>query len=469
MHAERFESALWQTSSLLLAKDGEAVLVDPCISTQEVARIAARVDELGARVVSVLATHADWDHVCGIAAFPDAEAAMGEASAARLESGKPWERVQEAAKEYRLEVPGPPRVDRALEVGRAHRVGPFTVETIPLPGHAADGVGYRIRELDLLAVGDYLSAIEFPFVSSPAAYRATLAGLIELLRRDPPARVVVGHGPEHTPADALEIAQADLDYLWRLHDAVLRSVDPPDPPRPCADDLAEMLGSNVDAQRAELAPRTSNRTSTGRWNTLRTHAAASSVAPIALPGPRPSSQTQRETAIRSSGRFSVTGRDRAPAGTSCVKPPLAEAPPTVTGDPLAARQEHDFVQERDPQQPGRLRHRRRADRHRRRLPLHGDGRHEMRPARRARVAHDDRAVAERLQRPARQERRARDAPAVRELRRPGQVDALGPRRRQARERRDDAVPRVVGELDPRAGRDAHPLQVLVEEDRRGFR
>jgi len=253
VHAERFESALWQTSSLLLAKDGETVLVDPCISTQEVSRIGARADELGVRVVAVMATHADWDHVCGIHAFPEAESVLGEASAARVESGDPWRRIREAAAEYGLEVPGAPRVDRRLEVGLAHRVGPFTVETIPLPGHTADGVGYRIRELDLLAVGDHLSSVEFPFVSSPAAYRATLATLIDLLRRDPPARVVVGHGPEHTAADALEIAQADLDYLRRLHDAVLRGADPPEPPRPCADDLEQMLGANVAAQRAELA------------------------------------------------------------------------------------------------------------------------------------------------------------------------------------------------------------------------
>lgn len=252
MRAERFESELWQTSSLLLAKDGEAVLVDPCISTQEVARIAARADELGVRVVALLATHADWDHVCGIAAFPDAEAAMGEASAARVESGDPWRRIEEAAAEHGLELPGPPRVDRRLEVGGEHRVGPFTVETIPLPGHTADGVGYRIRELDLLAIGDHLSSVEFPFVSSPAAYRSTLTGLIDLLWRDPPARVVVGHGPEHTAAEALEIAEADLDYLRRLHDAVLRGADPPEPPRPCGDDLEEMLAANVETQRAEL-------------------------------------------------------------------------------------------------------------------------------------------------------------------------------------------------------------------------
>jgi glyoxylase-like metal-dependent hydrolase (beta-lactamase superfamily II) len=82
--AERFESGLWQTSSLLLSDGTEAVLVDPAVSAAEVAQIAANASELGAEVTHVLATHADWDHVCGFAAFPDAAATVSEATAARL-------------------------------------------------------------------------------------------------------------------------------------------------------------------------------------------------------------------------------------------------------------------------------------------------------------------------------------------------------------------------------------------------
>ncbi|HVS85461.1 MAG TPA: MBL fold metallo-hydrolase [Gaiellaceae bacterium] len=255
MDAERFESALWQTSSLLLAADGEAVLVDPAITREEVARIAARAAELGLRVTAVLATHADWDHVCGIAAFPDAEAAMGERTADFVESGAAAERLETGAAEYGVEPCGPPRCDRRLATGLAHRVGPFVVEALALPGHTSDSTGYRIRALDLLVVGDYLSPIEFPYVSWTAAYRATLAALIELLRRDPPARVVVGHGPELGAAEALAIAEADLDYLWRLHDAVLAggaeaglAVEPP------RGGDEEMRAVNVDTQLAELRP-----------------------------------------------------------------------------------------------------------------------------------------------------------------------------------------------------------------------
>jgi glyoxylase-like metal-dependent hydrolase (beta-lactamase superfamily II) len=267
VRAERFESSLWQTSSLLLVAGDEAVVIDPCISREEVAHVAARADELGARVVAVLATHADWDHVCGIAAFPGAGAAMGESTAARVETGDPWRRIEESAVQYGLEVAGPPRVDRRLEAGIAHAVGPFTVETLALSGHTPDGTAFRVRSLDLLAVGDHLSTAEFPFASSTADYRATLAGLIQILRRDPAGRVVPGHGPELTAVEALAVAEGDLDYLWRLHAAVAAVLDrggsPDDAreaglaveiPRPAWDDLAEEHATNVEAQLAELLP-----------------------------------------------------------------------------------------------------------------------------------------------------------------------------------------------------------------------
>ena len=170
VHFERFESALWQTTSLLLVAGDEAVVVDPCISADEVARIGARAAALGARVTQVLVTHADWDHVCGIAAFPDAVATMGAGTAALVAGGGRLERLAEAAAAYELTLAGEPRVDRALAVGVAHQVGPFIVETIALRGHTADGTGYRIRELDLLAVGDHLSPAEFPFASSTSDY-----------------------------------------------------------------------------------------------------------------------------------------------------------------------------------------------------------------------------------------------------------------------------------------------------------
>jgi glyoxylase-like metal-dependent hydrolase (beta-lactamase superfamily II) len=263
VHFERFESALWQTTSLLLVADAEAVAVDPGITRAEVDAIAARAHALGARVTHVLATHADWDHVCGIAAFRDAVATMGPATAEIVASGEAAEAVAVRAAEVGVEVAGAPRADGVLEPGVAHRVGPFTVETLALAGHTLDGTAYRVRALDVLVVGDHLSAVEFPFASSTAAYRATLAALIDLLRRDPPAQVAPGHGPALTAAEALAVAEADLDYLHALREAVAGAADREAAraagtavalPRPAPEDLADMRTANVDAQIAELYP-----------------------------------------------------------------------------------------------------------------------------------------------------------------------------------------------------------------------
>ena len=68
----RYESALWETTALALHAGGEAVLVDPCISAAEIAAIAADMADRGLAVRGLLITHSDWDHVCGISAFPGA-------------------------------------------------------------------------------------------------------------------------------------------------------------------------------------------------------------------------------------------------------------------------------------------------------------------------------------------------------------------------------------------------------------
>jgi glyoxylase-like metal-dependent hydrolase (beta-lactamase superfamily II) len=272
VHVERFESALWRTTSLLLVSGDEAITVDPCISGEEVQRIADRTQEFGAVVTHVLATHADWDHVCGIAAFPDAVATMGEATAQHVRDGDAGDRISRQAAQYGLIVPGAPRVDRTLTPGVAHQVGPFVVETLSLRGHTADGTGYRIRSVDVLAVGDHLSPVEFPFASSTADYRLTLAGLADLLRRDPPARVFPGHGPELTAAEALAIAEEDLAYLHALREAVAsaharggrtaaREAGLAVPlPREAPSDLSAGHAANVEAQLAELIPTETSRT-----------------------------------------------------------------------------------------------------------------------------------------------------------------------------------------------------------------
>ena len=264
---ERFEAFLWETTSLLVVGETESLVVDPAISADEVAGIERRAVELGAPVRHVLITHGDWDHVCGIGGFPEAVVAMGEETAEKVASGAAETSVQRAVEGSGFVRVGSPRVDRTFARGAAAALGPFAVETFPLVGHTPDGSGFRLRELGLLVVGDYLSAVEFPFATSPAAYRLTLAGLIELLREDPPEIVVPGHGRPLSVDEALVVAEADLGYLRSLHRAVVDTLaggatrDETHAaglavalPRPSAPDLEEMRGFNVERQIEEILP-----------------------------------------------------------------------------------------------------------------------------------------------------------------------------------------------------------------------
>jgi glyoxylase-like metal-dependent hydrolase (beta-lactamase superfamily II) len=264
----RYESALWETTALALHKDGEAVLVDPCISAPEIAAIAADVAGRGLEVRGLLITHADWDHVCGISAFPGVPAIMSSGAAARIASGQAAEEVVRHGGEEGLSWAGAPRADLVFEPGEALQVGPFTVETMALPGHTACGAGYRVRELELLSVGDYLSIIEFPFVYvSTAAYRATLAALLDSLRRDPVALVTPGHGRALDASEALAIAAEDLDYLHTLKAAVRSALAggagredaiaagaAVEVPRAAGDDDGRLRHDNAEQQLTELAP-----------------------------------------------------------------------------------------------------------------------------------------------------------------------------------------------------------------------
>jgi glyoxylase-like metal-dependent hydrolase (beta-lactamase superfamily II) len=264
---ERFEGFIWNTTSLLLHAGGESLAVDPAITVAEVEAIGRRASELGAPVRSVLITHGDWDHICGIAAFPDAVVAMGEETAERVAGDPDDARLRRAAEAFGVDLPGSRPAHRAFPRGVALELGPFVVETFGLGGHTADGTGFRFRDLGLLVVGDHLSPVEFPFATSPAAYRVTLAGLIELLRADPPRTVIPGHGPPLAVDEALVVAEADLVYLRSLHaavvDALARGGTREDAhvaglavelPRPSAPDLDEMRGFNVERQIDEILP-----------------------------------------------------------------------------------------------------------------------------------------------------------------------------------------------------------------------
>lgn len=222
---ERIQSSLHETCGALIVDGESAVLIDPGITPGEISALADRVRALGAEVAGILITHAHWDHLTGVGSFPSAQVHMSREAEVVIASGAVATRIKANEDLHGFTVIGAPRCDRVLDPGVAARVGSLTVETLAVPGHTADGLAFRIRSADVLAVGDYLSTYEFPFVyHSTAAYRATVAALAETLRNDPPGLIVAGHGEGLDAAGAGAIAEEDLRYLHALRAAVLGAV-----------------------------------------------------------------------------------------------------------------------------------------------------------------------------------------------------------------------------------------------------
>lgn len=267
VHVECTQSALWETGGAILVDGRSALLIDPGVDLEEVERIAERVAGLNAAVDAILITHAHSDHLCGIASFPDAQVCMGPASAAVVASGAGARGLASHAARHGYRYQGDPRCDRVLEPGHAALVGRFIVETLPVPGHTADGLAYRIRSGGVMAVGDYLSTYEFPFVYHlTAAYRATVEALRGVLEHDPPDLIVAGHGQWLDAGSALAIAEEDLAYLHALRTAVsvslalsrdadeaVREGAAVEPPRATGENDARRI-ENARHQVAELQP-----------------------------------------------------------------------------------------------------------------------------------------------------------------------------------------------------------------------
>jgi hydroxyacylglutathione hydrolase len=227
LHVEVRTSGIWQLSSIVLASRGECAVIDPGYFPRELDELRTLAASHG-RTSTVVFTHGHWDHVLGWREFPGARVVGSAALSDAIASSTPVaEKNLAEARDFdgrwyverSAPIAWPPAID-ALAEGHTLAVGDARLEAVALPGHSADGLALVSRADGLLLAGDYLSPCEIPFVEDLAAYRATLVRLDGLLRDL--ERVIPGHGPRLTAAEARAIAARDLDYLDALAEQVAR-------------------------------------------------------------------------------------------------------------------------------------------------------------------------------------------------------------------------------------------------------
>ena len=208
-------SRMWQTTCTAIRAGGEAMLIDSPFFPDELEALPALLGQAGFEISALLATHADYDHLLGRAAFPALALGVGQGTALRLrdEPGVAQRELRDADAEYYVERAGPLSLGsyQSLPVPGYVGVGGEELELHPAEGHTVDGTAVFARWAGVLCVGDYLSDVEIPMVHDLDEYRATLARLAPLV--EAAEAVVPGHGSPHDRDTALRLLDEDLDYL----------------------------------------------------------------------------------------------------------------------------------------------------------------------------------------------------------------------------------------------------------------
>ncbi len=214
-------SGIWQTTCTLVRSGDEGFLIDSPILPEELSALPDLLEQTGFPLSGLLCTHADWDHLLGRLAFPQATLGAGEPSRRRLadepQSAQRALRVfddthyvkrapLELAEVQSLPVPG------RLSLGETHEL-----ELYPTSGHTSDGTAFFVPWLQVLVCGDYISPVEIPMIEpsgSGEAYIETLQRLSPLV--DASQTIVPGHGTPLTHLEAYALLREDLSYMEAL-------------------------------------------------------------------------------------------------------------------------------------------------------------------------------------------------------------------------------------------------------------
>jgi glyoxylase-like metal-dependent hydrolase (beta-lactamase superfamily II) len=211
-------SRAYQTTCTLVRSGGEAFCIDSPVFPDELEILPAIAEQAGFGIVGMLATHADWDHLLGRYAFPEAPIGCAETTAARLiaHPGEVQRELREFDDEFYVERPSPLSLPGAqtLPVPGHCGIGELELELHPADGHTEDGMAVWIPWARVLVAGDYLSPVEIPAVYSARAYLATLARLEPLVEQAD--HVVPGHGAPIDGVRAAAILREDRAYVEAL-------------------------------------------------------------------------------------------------------------------------------------------------------------------------------------------------------------------------------------------------------------
>ncbi len=203
----------------------ETFVIDSPVLPEELGLLATLVQQAGfPQPRGLLATHADFDHVLGGLAFPEATLGCAQSSVERLhaEPGAQQRLLRRFDEELLIERQRPLSLGsvQALAVPGRCDVGEAELELHPATGHTVDGMAIWAPWAGVLVAGDYLSEIELPGIGEGEGMLEQYLATLERLR--PLAavaeHVVPGHGPVLDRDAALGVLDEDVAYVQALRE-----------------------------------------------------------------------------------------------------------------------------------------------------------------------------------------------------------------------------------------------------------
>ncbi len=134
----------------ILYSENQALIIDP---GDETSKIKDQIEELGVRPIAILLTHTHYDHISSLEDIrvdydvpvyvsPKEQDWLGDPSA-NLSVNKPYEVIAKPA-------------DHLFSSLETLKIGPFTFDVVPTPGHSPGGVSFIFHEDQFVISGDAL-------------------------------------------------------------------------------------------------------------------------------------------------------------------------------------------------------------------------------------------------------------------------------------------------------------------------
>jgi glyoxylase-like metal-dependent hydrolase (beta-lactamase superfamily II) len=218
------QSRAFQMNSTALFHPEHTVLVDPGVLPSELDDIAAETRALTPRAITLLFTHAHWDHVLGRSWWATARTLAHDRFPADLERTLQWlhDEAQKIAVKHGekwAKAFEPFRPDERVAGLRFMKLGPWRLVLRDAFGHSESQLSAHLPEQRILIAADMLSDIEVPMLEAypPAVYLETLRALQPLLEGGAIETLIPGHGTLARGRAEVERRFArDLDYLETL-------------------------------------------------------------------------------------------------------------------------------------------------------------------------------------------------------------------------------------------------------------